>query len=80
MLDLSRFLYLAGAVPFLVLGAAHAIATPRAPHDARGLSPFDPTLAEAMTRSTLRLTRRGRRRDGGHDVTGDGTVDGRDRV
>ncbi len=56
--DLSRYLYLAGALPFLVLGTAHALATPRAPADAKGLSPFDPQLAEAMTRSTLRLTRR----------------------
>src|SRR5260221_11221136 len=56
--DLSRYLYLAGALPFLVLGSAHALATPRAPADAKGLSPFDPQLAEAMTRSTLRLTRR----------------------
>jgi hypothetical protein len=56
--ELSRYLYLAGAVPFLALGAAHTIATPRAPQDARGLSPSDPQLAEAMTRSTLRLTGR----------------------
>lgn len=56
--ELSRYLYLAGAVPLLVLGAAHAIATPRAPQDARGLSPSDPQLADAMTRSGLRLTRR----------------------
>jgi len=56
--DLSRYLYLAGALPFLVLGTAHALMTPRAPADAKGLSPFDPQLAEAMTRSTLRLTRR----------------------
>jgi len=56
--ELSRYLYLAGALPFLLLGTAHALATPRAPADAKGLSPFDPQLAEAMTRSTLRLTRR----------------------
>ena len=58
MPELSRYLYLAGAVPFLVLGAAHVIATPRAPRDARGLSPSDPALAESMTRSGLRMTRR----------------------
>ncbi len=56
--ELGRYLYLAGALPFLMLGTAHALATPRAPADAKGLSPFDPQLAEAMTRSTLRLTRR----------------------
>ena len=58
MLELSRYLYLAGALPFLVLGIAHAMATPRRPGDAKGLSPSDPQLAEAMTRSGLRLTRR----------------------
>jgi hypothetical protein len=58
MLELSRYLYLAGALPFLVLGLAHVIATPRAPADVKGLSPSDPQLAEAMTRSGLRLTRR----------------------
>ena len=58
MLELSRYLYLAGALPFFVLGIAHALATPRAPADVKGLSPSDPQLAEAMTRSGLRLTRR----------------------
>jgi hypothetical protein len=58
MLELSRSLYLAGALPFFVLGIAHALATPRAPADVKGLSPSDPQLAEAMTRSGLRLTRR----------------------
>jgi hypothetical protein len=58
MPELSRYLYLAGALPFLVLGIAHAIATPRAPADVKGLSPSDPQLAEAMTRAGLRLTRR----------------------
>jgi hypothetical protein len=58
MLELSRYLYLAGALPFLVLGIAHALATPVGPADVKGLSPSDPQLAEAMTRSGLRLTRR----------------------
>jgi hypothetical protein len=43
MPELSRYLYLAGAL---------------APGDVKGLSPSDPQLAEAMTRSGLRLTRR----------------------
>ena len=58
VLELSRCLYLAGALPFLVLGILHALATPRVPADTKGLSPSDPHLAEAMTRSGLRLTRR----------------------
>src|SRR4029453_7803760 len=58
MPELSRYLYLAGALPFFVLGLAHAFATPLAPGDVKGLSPSDPQLAQAMTRSGLRLTRR----------------------
>ena len=58
MAELSRYLYLAGALPFFVLGLAHLAVTPRAPADVKGLSPSDPQLAEAMTRSGLRLTRR----------------------
>jgi hypothetical protein len=58
MPELSRYLYLAGALPFFVLGLAHLAATPRAPGEVKGLSPSDPQLAEAMTRSGLRLTRR----------------------
>ena len=37
---------------------AHALATPLAPSDVKGLSPSDPQVAVAMTRSGLRLTRR----------------------
>ncbi len=55
---LSRYLYLAGALPFLSLGAAHVIHTPIAPEEAKGLSPRDPALAQAMTRSSVRLTAR----------------------
>jgi hypothetical protein len=58
MVELSRYLYLAGALPFFVLGLAHLAATPHSPGDVKGLSPSDPQLAEAMTRSGLRLTRR----------------------
>jgi hypothetical protein len=55
---LSRYLFLAGSLPFLVLGVAHVRATPLVPDRPRGLSPADPRLAEEMTRTTLRLTRR----------------------
>lgn len=58
MSDLSRLCFLAGAVPYLFLGAAHAWHTPRHPKDRKGLSPRDPGLSEAMTRSTPRLTDR----------------------
>ena len=38
MRELSRYLYLAGALPFLVLGIAHVLATPRAPADVKGVA------------------------------------------
>jgi hypothetical protein len=58
MQDLSRYLFLAGALPFLALGIAHALMTPRRPGQDKGLSPLDPGLAQAMARSPIRLTRR----------------------
>ena len=58
MPELARYLFLAGAAPFLLLGTAHAFATPTAPNDRRGLSPRDPQLVVAMARSSFRLTDR----------------------
>ena len=58
MTDLSRYFFLAGAFPFIVLGLAHARATPFGVDDRKGLSPSDPTLAAAMAKSHLLLTRR----------------------
>jgi hypothetical protein len=58
MLELSRYVFLLGAAPYLVLGTAHALATPRSPGDRRGLTPADPQLTEAMVGSSLLLTRR----------------------
>jgi hypothetical protein len=58
MHDVSRYLYLAGAVPFLLLGTAHAFATPLHPEKPRGLSPSDPGLVKTMATKSLRLTRR----------------------
>jgi hypothetical protein len=58
MLELSRYLFLMGALPFIVLGLAHVRATPRTPADAKGLSPRDPAVREAMARDALLMTRR----------------------
>lgn len=58
MLELSRYLFLAGAVPFVVLGIVHALYTPRSTSDENGLSPRDPAMREAMVKETLLLTRR----------------------
>jgi len=56
--EASRFLFLAGAVPFLVLGSVHALYTPWSTTAPRPLSPAETSLAEAMARTPLRLTRR----------------------
>jgi hypothetical protein len=58
MLALSRYLFLTGALPFLLLGLAHVLATPRGPGESRGLSPRDPAFREAMTAQPLLLTSR----------------------
>ena len=54
--DLARYLFLAGAVPYLLLGTLHAYHTPQRPTDRRGLSPADPDLSQAMTRTRMLLT------------------------
>lgn len=58
MPELSRYLFLIGALPFVLLGLAHALATPRTTAEPKGLSPRDPSLREAMSKETLLLTRR----------------------
>jgi hypothetical protein len=58
MPELSRYISLMGALPFVVLGIAHAFATPRTPAQSKGLSPRDPVLREAMTKDSVLLTRR----------------------
>lgn len=58
MSELSRYLFLAGAAPFVVLGALHALATPFATGDRKGLSPADPATAEAMAGTRLLMTKR----------------------
>jgi hypothetical protein len=58
MLELSRYLFLIGALSFIVLGVAHAVATPQTPADTRGLSPRDPAVRGAMASDHILLTRR----------------------
>ena len=58
MTDLGRYCFLAGAMPFLFLGIAHALATPLETGDRKGLSPRDPQLADAMKATWPLLTRR----------------------
>jgi hypothetical protein len=56
--ELGRWLFLAAALPYVVLGILHAVHTPRRPEDRKGLSPSDAALPAAMKASPLRLTRR----------------------
>ena len=58
MLELSRYLFVAGALPILLLGLAHAWETPLRADQVKGLSPADADLARAMSRTTVVLTRR----------------------
>jgi hypothetical protein len=58
MADAARWLFAAGAMPFLVLGTLHALATPLATTDRKGLSPRDPAVGESMRGTTILMTRR----------------------
>ncbi len=59
VLELSRYLFLAGALPFVLLGAVHALATPPGVTEEKGLLyPRSPALRDAMSKDTVLLTRR----------------------
>jgi hypothetical protein len=56
--ELSRYLFLLGALPFVVLGIAHALATPLTLEESKGLSPRDLAFRQGMAEQTVLLTRR----------------------
>ena len=56
--EVSRYLFLAGGLVFVLLGVVHAILTPRHLTQSAGLSPADPQLATMMSQTAIRLTRR----------------------
>ena len=58
MPELSRYIFLMGALPCVVLGIAHVLATPLTPAQSKGLSPRNSALRETMTRETALLSRR----------------------
>jgi len=58
MPELCRYLFMAGALPFIILGTLHALATPTRVDQARGLSPQDPAIRDAMQAEPLLMTRR----------------------
>lgn len=58
MAELARYVFLLGALPFLILGIAHALATPLTPEESKGLSPRDPEYRQGMVEQTVLMTRR----------------------
>ena len=58
MAELSRYLFLLGALPFVIMGIAHALATPLTPEESKGLSPRDLAYRQGMAEQTVLLTRR----------------------
>ena len=57
-LDPAQVLFLLGAVPFLLLGTAHAWHTPIRADQQKGLSARDPAVERAMATTSPRLTAR----------------------
>ena len=58
MVELSRYIFLVGAMPFVLLSLAHVCATPRTPAESKPFSPRDPTVRDAMAEETILLTPR----------------------
>jgi hypothetical protein len=58
MEEVTRYLYLAAAAPYVILGMAHAWATPCRPDQRKGVAFTDPDLAGRMAGSALLITRR----------------------
>lgn len=58
MPELSRYLFLAGALILLVLATLHVLKTPQGTDEIKGLSPRNPEIRAAMARETAILTRR----------------------
>ena len=58
MRELSRYLFLAGALTFIALGALHVIKTPQGTGEVNGLSPLNAEIRKAMAQEALVLTGR----------------------
>jgi hypothetical protein len=56
MAELSRYLFLFGGLPFIVLGILHALATPTTPEARKGLSPGDVAYRRHMAEQALLIT------------------------
>jgi hypothetical protein len=58
MAALSRYLFLLGGLPYIVLGLLHAFLTPLTVDQTKALSPRDPAFRLAMAQQTVLFTRR----------------------
>jgi hypothetical protein len=58
MNETARYLFLAGALPFVFLGTVHALATPLSKGARKGLTPRDPGVIDTMAATHVLLTRR----------------------
>ena len=56
MRDLSRYLFLASGVVFVLLATTHLVLTPQRPDERKGLAPAEPAFAESMARTRVRLS------------------------
>jgi hypothetical protein len=56
MRDLSRYLFLAAGVVFVLLAVTHVVLTPQRPEERKGLAPVDRAIAESMARAPVRLS------------------------
>ena len=67
-METARILFLAGGVPFLVLGVAHAWHTPTRTDGQKGLSPRDPAVGSYA--SAVKSPAATRRRMMDHHIIG----------
>jgi hypothetical protein len=58
MRELSRYLFVAGGLVLLLLGAVHVVLTPQRPGERKGLSPVEPAVADSMARARVHLSDR----------------------
>jgi hypothetical protein len=58
VVELSRYLFLAGALPLIFLGVVHALLTPLTPDQPKPLSPRDADYRRSMSEQKPLLTRR----------------------
>src|SRR5262245_57847600 len=53
---MSRYLFLAGGVIFVLLAITHVVLTPQRTDERKGLAPAEQAVAESMARARVRLS------------------------